>query len=95
TFGFTKAYASALPVDLEGGEISKDLHWYFGPTDVDTLSKYEDLGLDDSIPFGWGIFGMINRYVFTPFYGLLSTYFPYGIAIVIMTILVRLAMSPV
>lgn len=95
TFGFTKEYASALPVDLEGGEISKDLHWYFGPTDVDTLSKYEDLGLDDSIPFGWGIFGMINRYVFTPFYGLLSTYFPYGIAIVIMTILVRLAMSPV
>ncbi|WP_437372354.1 membrane protein insertase YidC [Maribacter litoralis] len=95
TFGFTKEYASALPVDLEGGEISKDLHWYFGPTDVDTLSKYEDLGLDDSIPFGWGIFGWINRYVFTPFYGLLSTYFPYGIAIVIMTILVRLAMSPV
>lgn len=95
TFGFTKEYASALPVELEGGEIFKDLHWYFGPTDVDTLSKYEDLGLVDSIPFGWGIFGWINRYVFTPFYGLISTYFPYGIAIVIMTILVRLAMSPV
>jgi len=95
TFGFTKEYASAFPVELEGGEISKDLHWYFGPTDVDTLSKYEDLGLDDSIPFGWGIFGWINRYVFTPFYGLISSYFPYGIAIVIMTILVRLAMSPV
>ncbi|WP_324025814.1 membrane protein insertase YidC [Maribacter sp. BPC-D8] len=95
TFGFTKEYASALPVELEGGEISKDLHWYFGPTDVDTLSKYEDLGLVDSIPFGWGIFGWINRYVFTPFYSLISTYFPYGIAIIIMTILVRLAMSPV
>lgn len=95
TFGFTKEYASALPIELEGGEISKDLHWYFGPTDVDTLSKYEDLGLVDSIPFGWGIFGWINRYIFTPFYGLISTYFPYGIAIVIMTILVRLAMSPV
>ncbi|WP_405395977.1 membrane protein insertase YidC [Maribacter sp. Asnod2-G09] len=95
TFGFTKEYASALPVELEGGEISKDLHWYFGPTDVDTLSKYEDLGLVDSIPFGWGIFGWINRYVFTPFYGLISSYFPYGIAIIIMTILVRLAMSPV
>ncbi|MGC1516770.1 MAG: membrane protein insertase YidC, partial [Maribacter sp.] len=34
-------------------------------------------------------------YVFTPFYSLISTYFPYGIAIVILTILVRLAMSPV
>ena len=95
TFGYTKEYASKLPVDLEGGEIAKDLHWYFGPTDVDTLSQYEDLGLVDSIPFGWGIFGWINRYVFTPFYSLISTYFPYGIAIIIMTILVRLAMSPV
>jgi YidC/Oxa1 family membrane protein insertase len=95
TFGFTKKYESVLPLELEGGEISKDLHWYFGPTDVDTLSQYEDLGLVDSIPFGWGIFGWINRYVFTPFYSLISTYFPYGIAIVIMTILVRLAMSPV
>lgn len=95
TFGFTKKYGSKLAVDLEGGELSKDLHWYFGPTDVDTLSKYEDLGLVDSIPFGWGIFGWINRYFFTPFYSLISSYFPYGIAIVIMTILVRLAMSPV
>ncbi len=95
TFGFTKEYASVLPLKVEGGEISKDLHWYFGPTDVDVLEQYEELGLVDSIPFGWGIFGWINRYVFTPFYSLISTYFPYGIAIVIMTILVRLALSPV
>jgi YidC/Oxa1 family membrane protein insertase len=95
TFGFTKEYASILPLEVEGGELSKDLYWYFGPTDVDVLEQYEDLGLVDSIPFGWGIFGWINRYVFTPFYSLISTYFPYGIAIVIMTILVRLALSPV
>ena len=95
TFGYTKEYASVLPMEVKGGELSKNMHFYFGPTDVDVLSNYEDLGLVDSIPFGWGIFGMINRYVFTPFYSFLSTYFPYGIAIVIMTILVRLAMSPV
>ncbi|WP_281540760.1 membrane protein insertase YidC [Maribacter aestuarii] len=95
TFGFTKEYASTLPIEVKGGGISKDMYWYFGPTDVEVLSQYEDLGLVDSIPFGWGIFGWINRYVFTPFYALISTYFPYGIAIVIMTILVRLAMSPV
>ncbi|MBQ4914470.1 membrane protein insertase YidC [Maribacter sp. MMG018] len=95
TFGFTKAYSSVLPLDVKGGEISKSMYMYYGPTDVDVLSKYEDLDLVDSIPFGWGIFGWINRYVFTPFYSLLSSYFPYGIAIIIMTILVRLAMSPV
>ncbi|WP_047244766.1 membrane protein insertase YidC [Maribacter thermophilus] len=95
TFGFTKAYSSVLPIEVKGGEISKSMYMYYGPTDVDVLSKYEDLDLVDSIPFGWGIFGWINRYVFTPFYSLLSSYFPYGIAIIIMTILVRLAMSPV
>lgn len=95
TFGFTKNYESVLPLDLKGGEISKNMYLYYGPTDLEVLSKYEDLDLVDSIPFGWGIFGWINRYVFTPFYSLLSTYFPYGIAIIIMTILVRLAMSPV
>lgn len=95
TFGFTKVYDSKVPLEMKGGELSQNMHWYYGPTDVDVLKHYEELGLEDSIPFGWGIFGWINRYVFTPFYSFLSTYFPYGIAIVIMTILVRLAMSPV
>jgi len=95
TAGFTKSYASKVSLEMNGGELSQNMHWYYGPTDVEVLDDYEDLGLADSIPFGWGIFGWINRYVFTPFYSLLSTYFPYGIAIVIMTILVRLAMSPV
>jgi YidC/Oxa1 family membrane protein insertase len=59
------------------------------------LDDYKDLGLADSIPFGWGIFGWINRYIFTPFYTFLSSFLPYGIAIIIMTIVVRLALSPV
>ena len=95
TQAFTKEFAASIPLTAEGGEISRNMQWYYGPTDVDVLSKYEELGLDDSIPFGWGIFGWINRYIFTPFYSVLSSFLPYGIAIVIMTILVRLVMSPV
>lgn len=100
---FTKEYTSIIPLKMEGGELSQNMHWYYGPTDIAVLSKYEELGLEDSIPFGWGIFGWINRYIFTPFYTFLSSTFSsflspgwaYGIAVVIMTILVRLAMSPV
>lgn len=95
TFGFTKSYGSVLPIEVKGGEITKNMQLYYGPTDLEELSKYEGLDLVESIPFGWGIFGWINRYIFTPFYSFLSTYFPYGVAIIIMTILVRLAMSPV
>lgn len=92
---FTKNFEASIPIAMEGGEISENLNWYYGPADIDVLKKYEEYGLDDTIYFGWGIFGWINRYVFTPFYSFLSSFLPYGIAIVIMTILVRLAMSPV
>ncbi|MCK0161985.1 membrane protein insertase YidC [Allomuricauda sp. F6463D] len=92
---FTKEYSTRAPLDFQGGELSQSMYWYYGPTDVKVLEDYKDLGLADSIPFGWGIFGWINRYVFTPFYTFLSSFLPYGIAIVIMTILVRLALSPV
>ncbi|WP_420399139.1 membrane protein insertase YidC [Flagellimonas sp.] len=92
---FTKIYKTKAPLELQGGELSLNMHWYYGPTDVKVLDKYEDLGLTDTIPYGWGIFGWINRYVFTPFYNFLSSFLPYGIAIIVMTILVRLALSPV
>ncbi len=103
TDGYTKAYSAIIPLKIQGGELLENLNWYYGPTDAAVLSKYEDLGLEDSIPFGWGIFGWINRYIFTPFYTFLSSTFSsflspslaYGIAIIVMTILVRLAMSPV
>ncbi|MCK5443176.1 MAG: membrane protein insertase YidC, partial [Maribacter sp.] len=95
TVAFTKNFKASIPLALEGGELSESLNWYYGPTDVEVLSAYDEYGLEDTIYFGWGIFGWINRYVFTPFYSFLSGFLPYGIAIVIMTILVRLAMSPV
>ncbi|MEH6681597.1 MAG: membrane protein insertase YidC [Sediminicola sp.] len=95
TAGFTKEYTSEAPLQLEGGELSYNMNMYYGPTDVKVLAQYKELGLEDSIPFGWGIFGWINRYIFTPAYTFLSSFLPYGIAIVVMTILVRLLMSPV
>ena len=91
----TKEFASVVPLEMQGGELSYNMNWYYGPTDIANLSKYSELGLADSIPYGWGIFGWINRYVFTPFFGFLSSFLPHGIAIIVMTILVRLAMSPV
>ncbi|MDP5230094.1 MAG: membrane protein insertase YidC [Cellulophaga sp.] len=95
TQGFMKEYETQAPLKLNGGELAYTMNWYYGPTDVKVLAQYKELGIEDSIPFGWGIFGMINRYVFTPLFTFLSGFAPAGIAIIIMTILVRLAMSPV
>lgn len=94
TAGYSKDYASLVPLNLDAGELSYAMNWYYGPTDVKILAQYKELGLEDSIPFGWGIFGWINRYIFTPLFSFLILYFPHGIAIVVMTIIVRLVMSP-
>jgi YidC/Oxa1 family membrane protein insertase len=92
---FTKEYTTVAPLQLEAGELSYAMNWYYGPTDIAVLKKYKELGLAESIPYGWGIFGFINKNIFTPFYGFLSSFLPFGLAIVVMTIIVRLLMSPV
>ena len=89
---FTKIYTSKMPLAYNGGELNKSLGLYYGPTDSKTLKVY-DKGLDESIPFGWGIFGWINKMLFIPLFGFLSGFLPYGIAIVVMTILVKILMS--
>ena len=89
---FTKLYTSKLPLAYSGGELNKNLGVYYGPTEATTLKAY-DKGLDESIPFGWGIFGWINKMIFIPLFGFLSGFLPYGIAIIVMTILVKIVLS--
>ena len=90
---FTKKYYSDFDVKTSN-EINLNFKWYFGPSEYNILKSY-DLGIEDSIYFGWGIFGWINKFIFTPLFNFLSSIFPHGISIILMTILVRLAMSPV
>ena len=89
---FTKQYASKLPLVFNGGEANNNFQLYFGPTDSKILKQY-DYDLEESIPFGWGIFGWINKHLFIPLFGFLSSFLPYGIAIIVMTILIKLMMS--
>ena len=90
----TKAFSLKVPLELKQGELNYNLNWYYGPTDYDLLKKY-DRNLDEIVPLGWGIFGWINKYLFIPFFGFLSSFLPYGFAIILMTIIVRLILSPV
>ncbi len=91
---FTKKYSSIIPLAFKGGEINYNMNWYYGPTDYRILNDYKR-NLDEIVPLGWGIFGWINRYVFIPTYDFLTNFFPYGIAIIVFTILIRLVMSPI
>jgi len=92
---YTKEFATTLPLELKGGELNYNMNWYYGPTDYKILNDY-DRNLDEVVPLGWGIFGWINKYVFIPFFAFLSSFLPsYGIAIIVMTIVVRIVLSPV
>lgn len=92
---YTKDFATTLPLELKGGELNYNMNWYYGPTDYKILNDY-DRNLDEIVPLGWGIFGWINKYIFIPFFAFLSGFLPsYGIAIIVMTIVVRIVLSPV
>lgn len=91
---YTKSYGASIPLTLKGGELNESMNMYYGPTDSKILKQY-DKNLEESIPFGWGIFGWINKNLFIPLFAFLSGIFPYGIAIIIMTIVVRIVLSPV
>ena len=89
---FTKRYEISLPLTYSGGELTHNMNIYYGPTYDDILNKY-DRNLEASIPFGWGIFGWINKAIFSPLYAWLTNYLPYGIAIIVMTIMVKIVLS--
>ena len=91
---FTKQFKANIPLVFTNGELDHKMSWYFGPTDYKTLKSY-DQNLEKIISLGWGIFGWINKFIFIPLFGLLSDYISYGIAIIVFTILIKIAMSPI
>lgn len=91
----TKAFTSVIPLEFKGGEVNYNMNWYYGPTDYKILNSYKR-NLDEIVQLGWGIFGWINKYLFIPVFNLLTGIVSnYGIAIILFTILVRIAISPI
>ena len=91
---FTKQYGSDVLLEAKNGELDYAMQMYYGPTDYTILKSY-DQGLDEAMPLGWGIFGFLNKYLVIPFFGFLSGFLPAGIAIIVMTIVIKLFLSPV
>lgn len=89
-----KKFTASLPLVANGGNLNYQMNWYYGPTDYKILNSY-DKNLDEIVSLGWGIFGWINRWLFVPLFGFLSGFLPYGIAIIVMTVLVKIGLSPV
>ena len=92
---FTKRYALKTPLALTNGELNYNMKWFYGPSDYNLLKTYEGTGLDETADLGWGIFGFLNRTVFYPVFNFLKGFLSnFGLIIILMTIVVRLIMSP-
>ena len=91
---FTKQFKANLPLAFTNGELDYKMNWYLGPTDYTLLKSY-DRNINKIISLGWGIFGWINMFIFIPLFGFLSSYIAYGIAIIVFTIIIKIAMSPI
>src|SRR5690606_5094746 len=91
---YTKKYDAKILLEAKNGRLAYDMNMYYGPSDYKIFRKY-GRNLDKAMPLGWGIFGVINKYIFIPVFGFLSSFLPAGIAIIVLTILVKLLLSPV
>ncbi len=91
---FTKAFHLKAPLALQAGELNYNMNWYIGPNDYQILKKY-DRNIKEIVNLGWGIFGYLNRWIFIPVFNFLQLFIGnYGLIIILLTIVVRIIMSP-
>lgn len=82
----------------------KNMAFYFGPNKFKTLKEtvltangetQDDLGLQELVPLGWGIFGWINRIAIIPLFNWLGSFISsYGLIILIMTVIIKIVIFP-
>lgn len=84
-----------MEVAYNGADVANiPLQFYFGPNHFKTLKSY-DMGFEKIVPLGGWLIGWINRYVIIFVFDFLGKFIGnYGIIILILTILIKLVISP-
>ncbi len=94
----SKDYHFTALMPITGSELNYKMQWDFVPLDYRLLAhnQYEGKNFDEIIPFGWGILGWINKHFFLNIFQWLAKLgMNYGWVIFLMTIVVKLVLSPV
>ncbi len=70
------------------------MQMFLGPNKYDLLKSY-DISMEQIVPFGWSIFGWINRHIFRPMFNFLAGFISnYGIVILFLTLIVKMILFP-
>lgn len=93
---YTKTMAATFGLPLSGEQDPGcAFQFYIGPNHHQTLSDLE-IGLEDQIDLGWGIFGWVNQWLVIPTFNILDEYtgLSYGIIILLLTVLIKVILFP-
>lgn len=85
-----------LTIDIDGHSADFDvpMHFLFSPNHFPTLKSY-DQSFEKIIPLGGKLVGFISRYVIIPTFNWLSKFIKsYGLIILILTLMIKLVISP-
>lgn len=92
---YLKKFSYNGKIATAGQELNQHLTWYFLPLDLPLLKSY-DKNFDEILPLGLSIIGAMNRWFFIPMYNFISSWgLTAGWVIFLMTIIVKLILSPV
>lgn len=90
-----KSYSTNLNLAFARQDINNyPLRFYFGPNKYSTL-KNQNLALEQQVDLGWGPMKWINRFITLPVFNVLEDFnLGYGLIILVLTILLKLILSP-
>ena len=89
-----KRLESVLSIPMNANAGTANYKFYVGPNEFERLEAVGS-SLEDIIPFGWSIFGTVNRWIVRPIFSFLSKYIgSAGLIILTLTVLIKLALYP-
>lgn len=93
--GKIKTFRAKVSVPFTQQLSEYNFNFYFGPNKFSVLKKYDDLHFERLIPLGGWIVGWINRWLVIPTFDTLGAHIAnYGIIILILTLIVKILISP-
>ncbi len=70
------------------------IKFFFGPNDYELMASYEN-EMDGILNLGWGIFRWVNQILIIPIFNVLnSTGMSYGLLILLLTLVIKIIISP-
>lgn len=100
--GYLKAYQAKMQTFFDpSGQKASEFEFYFGPNDFRLLNRIEkestfnkDLELQRLVYLGWPLFRIINRWFTIYVFDWLSKWFPMGVVLILITLLLKLITFP-